>query len=193
METWQEFGGDYTGIVSSNIYVMCMLANQTQDPYTLDLKDEQRQHWLNENAFIAQITQAADISYEALDQGFNIHPLDKSHRAVWTFLFALENDNVPMQTLAKTAATEATCMWFIYAANRLWENVWYGRTYDADFGLEPGCASFRDCGWKGYERDRWDAWGERLRAAKAVCDDERMRGLIDKALGCRERAMSTVQ
>ncbi|ODM23396.1 hypothetical protein SI65_00985 [Aspergillus cristatus] len=99
-----------------------MIANLDfiQDPYTLDLEDEQRQRWVNENAFIAQITQAADISYEPpLDQGFNIHPLDRSHRAVWTFLFALENDDIPMQTLAKTATMEVACMWFIYAADRL--------------------------------------------------------------------------
>ena len=160
------------------------------DPFTPDLKDEQRKRWVNENAFIAQITQAADISYEPpLDQGSNIHPLDRSHRAVWAFLFALENDDIPMQILAKTAAMEAACMWFIYAGNRLWENVQRDRTYNEDFGLGPGCARFRDRGWKGYERDRWEVWGERLRGARAD-GDGRMRGLIEEALECRERAMT---
>ena len=45
-------------------------------------------------------------------------------------------------------------MWFIYAADRLWDNVRYGRTYDPDFELEAGCKSFEGRGWKGYERDR---------------------------------------
>lgn len=38
-----------------------------------------------------------------------------------------------------------------------------GRTYDPDFGLKVGCKSLEGPGWKGYERDRWEAWGERLR------------------------------
>lgn len=162
------------------------------DPKTPNLKGEQRQRWINENAFIAQFTQAADISYEPpLDQNDNIHPIDRSHRALRVFKLALENDDIPMPTLAKTAAMEAACIWFIHAAARVWDNVRYGRTYDPEeFGTGPGCKRFAARGWKGYEQDRWEVWGERLRKARGVCGDERMRGLIDEALGCKERAMT---
>lgn len=129
VETWQEFGGGY------------------KDPDTLKLRNEQRRRWLKLTAFIAQLDQAADVSYEPpLDQGYNIHPLDRSHRAVQTFQLALENGDAPMHRLAKTAAMEATCIWFIYSADRLWEDVRYGRTYGMDAGLGPGCTSFKDRG-----------------------------------------------
>lgn len=95
-----------------------------------------------------------------------------------------------MPTLAKTAAMEAACIWFIHAAARVWDNVRYGRTYDPEeFGTGPGCKRFAARGWKGYEQDRWEVWGERLRKARGVCGDERMRGLIDEALGCMSRVM----
>lgn len=71
-----------------------------------------KKRWVKLSAFVAQLTQEADISYESpLDQGFNYHPLDRSHRAAWTFQFALENDDVPTPTLSRIAAMEATCMW----------------------------------------------------------------------------------
>lgn len=69
-----------------------------------------------------------------------------------------------MPTLANTAAMEAACIWLIYAAARVWDNVCYGRTYDPeDFGTGPDCKMLAARGWKGYERDRWEVWGERLR------------------------------
>jgi hypothetical protein len=94
-----------------------------------------------------------------------------------------------MPMLANTAAMEAACIWLIYAGSRLWDNVRFGRTYGGDWNFGPGCESFKRKGWLGFERDRWDAWGERLRAARGVCEDERMRGLLDEALGCMERVM----
>lgn len=131
------------------------------------------------------MTQAADINYEPpLDQNGNIHPIDRSHRALRVLKLALENDDIPIPTLANTAA----CIWLIYAAARVWDNVWYGRTYDPeDFGTGPGCKMLAARGWKRYERDRWEVWGERLREARGVCGDERMGGLIDAALECMRR------
>lgn len=58
---------------------------------------------------------------------------------------------IPVQDLADTADMEAACMWFIYAADRLWENVQHGRTY-TDAGTGPGCEFYSSCGWRGHER-----------------------------------------
>ncbi|OJJ85631.1 DUF3632 domain-containing protein [Aspergillus glaucus CBS 516.65] len=130
------------------------------------------------NAFVAQFTQATNISYDPPppDQGPSIHRLDRSLRAIITLRSGLENDKVPMETLCKTASMEVACVWFMYAADRLWDNVRYGRTYSGDLVMRPGCKRFKKRKWKGYERGRWDAWVERLKGARAVCDDERMRG-----------------
>ena len=122
---------------------------------------------MNENAFVAQFTQATNISYDPPGQGPSIHRLDRSLRAIITLRPGLENDKVSMETLCKTASMEVACVWFMYAADRLWDNVRYGRTYSGDLVMRPGCKR----NWKDYERGRWDAWVERLRGA-AVCDDE---------------------
>lgn len=97
------------------VYVISIFSNPRlvlADPYTPELKDEQRKRWINENAFITQITQTADIFYEPpLGQGPAV------------------------------------------------ENIRRGRTYDKEFGLGPGCPSFKERGWGGYEQDRWVVWG----------------------------------
>lgn len=109
----------------------------------LDLQGESRQRMMNDNAFVTQFTQATHISYNPPDQGFSIHRLDRSLRAIMTLRLGLENDKVPMETLFKTAVMEVACVWFMYAADRLWDNVRYGRTYSGDFAMRPGCKRFK--------------------------------------------------
>ena len=85
----------------------------------LDLQGGSRQRMMNDNAFVTQFTQATHISYNPPDQGFSIHRLDISLRAIMTLRLGLENDKVPMETLFKTAVMEVACVWFMYAADRL--------------------------------------------------------------------------
>lgn len=80
-----------------------------------------------------------------------------------------------------TAATEAACQWFIYAAAWLWADVLNGRTYPKASDAELG-KRYEEEDWTGYTRERWAIWEEMLKEARAQCQDERMWKLIDDAL-----------
>ncbi|CAG8898775.1 unnamed protein product [Penicillium egyptiacum] len=169
LETWYEFGGDY------------------KDPCDAMLDSKQRDRWANLNAFLAQLTQAADIHYRPPKEEVQFCPLDKSLRAIWTMAMALENERPPA-SLEDTAAMEAACQWFIYAAERLWANVLNNRTYPEAAGAGPG-KRYEEEGWPGYTRERWGIWEDGLREARAACEDERMWKLIDDALASLRRGM----
>ncbi|KGO64313.1 Protein of unknown function DUF3632 [Penicillium expansum] len=169
LETWYEFGGDY------------------KDPCDATLDSKQRERWVNLNAFLAQLTQSADIQYPLPSEEVRYSALDKSLRAIWTMAMALENERPPA-SLGDTAAMEAACQWFIYAAERLWVNVLNSRTYPEVAGAGPG-KRYEEEGWTGYTGERWGIWEEALNEAKAKCEDERMSKLIDDALASLKRGM----
>lgn len=147
----------------------------------------QRARWVNLNAFLAQLTQGADIHYPPHTEGVRFSPLDKSLRAIWTMAMALENERPPA-SLGDTAAMEAVCQWFIYAAERLWANMTNHRSYPTAAGAGPG-KRYEQKGWAGYTRDRWAVWAAALEEARAECEDDRMRNLINDALTSLRRAM----
>ncbi|EAU32211.1 conserved hypothetical protein [Aspergillus terreus NIH2624] len=169
LETWYEFGGDY------------------KDPCNATMDSGQRDRWVNLNAFLAQLTQAADICYPPPTEEVRFSPLDKSLRAIWTIAMALENEG-PLTSLGDTAAMEAACQWFIYAAERLWANVLNNRTYPEAAGAGPG-KRYAEEGWSGYTRQRWAIWEDALKGARTSCENDRMGKLIDDALGGLRRAM----
>ncbi|KAJ5662992.1 hypothetical protein N7507_003723 [Penicillium longicatenatum] len=162
LETWYECGGDH------------------EDPSDATLDSKQRDRWVKLNAFLAQLTQAADIRYPSPEEEVLFFPLDKSLRAIWTMAMALENKRSPA-LLGDTAAMEAACQWFIYAAGRLWANVLNNRTYPEVSGAGSG-DRYKEKNWTGYNRERWGIWEDGLKEAKANCQDERMWKLIDDAL-----------
>ncbi|CAI7589627.1 unnamed protein product [Penicillium discolor] len=170
LETWYEFGGDY------------------KDPSDATLDSRQRDFWVNLNAFLAQLTQAADIHYTPSKEEVRFHPLDKSLRAIWTITMALEDEHLPA-SLGDTAAMEAACQWFIYAAERLWANVLNNCTYPEAAGAGPG-NMYEKKGWTGYTRERWGVWEDALKEARAKCQNERMWKLIDDALASLRRGMA---
>ncbi|KAJ5210227.1 hypothetical protein N7491_010034 [Penicillium cf. griseofulvum] len=169
LETWHEFGGDY------------------KDPCDTTLESKQRDRWANLNAFLAHLTQAADIHYPPADEEVRASPLDKSLRAIWSMVMALENERPPA-SLGDTAAMEAACRWFIYAAKRLWANVLNSRTYPKVSGAGSG-KRYKEEIWAGYTRDRWGFWDDALEEARAKCQDEWMWKLIDDALVSLRRGM----
>ncbi|RHZ53565.1 DUF3632 domain-containing protein [Aspergillus thermomutatus] len=164
LETWYEFG----------------------DPCDAMLDSEQRDRWAKLNAFLARLTQAAEIQYTPPEE-VRFSPLDKSLRAIWTMAMALENERSPA-SLGDTAAMEAACWWFIYAAERLWANVLHNRTYVQEAGAGPG-KKYKEKGWTGYTRERWEIWEDALKEARAACQNERMGELIDDALASLRRVM----
>lgn len=153
----------------------------------MTLVSEQRDRWVNLNAFLAQLTQAADIHYPRPWEETRYSPLDKSLRAIWTLSMALENERPPA-SLGDTAAMQAACQWFIGAAERLWANVLYHRTYPQAAGAGPG-RGYEGKDWMGYTRERWGIWEDALKDARAACEDERMRTLCDDALASLRRVM----
>ncbi|GFG03318.1 hypothetical protein IFM5058_01369 [Aspergillus udagawae] len=169
LETWYEFGGDY------------------KDPCDAKLASEQCGRWANLNAFLAQLTQTAEIHYPPSKEEVRFSPVDKSLRAIWTMAMALENERSPA-SLGDTAAMEAACLWFIYAAERLWANVLNDRTYPEAAGAGPG-KRCEEKGWTGYTRERWGVWEDALKEARAACENERMWKLIDDALASLRRGI----
>lgn len=101
---------------------------------------------------------------------------------------ALEDEHPPA-SLGDTAAMEAACQWFIYAAERLWANVLNNCTYPEAAGAGPG-NMYEKKGWTGYTRERWGVWEDALKEARAKCQNERMWKLIDDALASLRRGMA---
>lgn len=100
---------------------------------------------------------------------------------------ALENERSPA-SLGNTAAMEAACQWFIYAAERLWANVLNNRSYPEEAGAGPG-KRYTEKGWMGYTRERWGIWEDALKKARDACEKEQMGNLIDDALASLRRVM----
>lgn len=185
LETWYEFGGDYKGDGSSPVQRIRTLTYP--DPCKAMMDSGQRDRWVNLNAFLAQLTQATDICYPPSTEEVRFSPLDKSLRAIWTMAMALENER-PLTSLGDTAAMEAACQWFIYAAERLWANVLNNRTYPEAAGAGPG-KRYAEEGWSGYTRQRWAIWEDALKGARTSYEKDRMGKLIDDALAGLRRAM----
>jgi hypothetical protein len=138
------------------------------------------QRWDNRNAFLAQLTAAAQVDYS---NDWH-HPLDFSLFALWAFGFAFE-EHAPAGVSSDTAV-RAACWWLIYAADRLWANVENGRKWEGEIG--SGLGDYEKKDWTGYNRERWGVWGEGLLAAKGTASDEDTRKLIENALAHIKRA-----
>ncbi|KAJ5475728.1 hypothetical protein N7539_008015 [Penicillium diatomitis] len=162
LETWYEFGGAH------------------KNPCDSALGPEQRDRWVKLNAFLAQLTQAAPVGYPSPGEEARFLPLDESLRAVWAISMALENESSPA-TLNNTAAMEAACQWFVFAADRLWANVVNNRQYPKQAGAGPG-KRYSEKEWTGYSRERWAIWENALKEAQEACQDPRMAKLIRHAL-----------
>ncbi|ETS77090.1 hypothetical protein PFICI_10964 [Pestalotiopsis fici W106-1] len=169
LESWVQFGGAHV------------------DPCDPDMIPEQKQRFANLNAFIAQLSQAADVSVTPPDQ---IHPLDKTLHAIWTMQKAFENKSRLPAELVDTAAMRAACMWFIYASDRLMDNVRSFRTFmdSASAGAHNSREEYASQGYKGYALGRWQLWRQGLGQALEACSDEETKLLIGDALAKMESA-----
>ncbi|KAI9035925.1 DUF3632 domain-containing protein [Aspergillus affinis] len=160
LEAFDEHGGDWHDIT---------------DP---DMDPECQDRWVNLNAFVAQMSQAAELR-EPFNDSQKVHRMDRSLRAIWVMREALENDTRPLEELVESAAMRAACMWFIYAADRLRQKVDFQVRYP-DLHGAPG-SKYADKGWRGHELERWIMWMQRLNELKAVCASYETERLIEIA------------
>ena len=168
----------------------------------MDPKQERR--WTNINAFIAQLAQAAEVRYPSPEEDANFNPAGKSRRTVWleekakfnamdysstalqVFSMALQSVELSVDTLARSAALPAACVWFIYAAERLWANVQNKRSYiQYDDNGDP----VQERNYP-FTRDNWDSWKGCLETAKDACKDDVKKRLIEDALAEIRRVMA---
>ncbi|KAJ5116679.1 hypothetical protein N7456_001027 [Penicillium angulare] len=199
LETWEHFGGDYHNGNLPNLQFQLQKMLICIDPCDPKMNADQRDRWTKLNAFDAQLTQAADVIYPPPEvyrypkEGikFPIHPLDKSLRAMQVMQMTLESDHA-VGSLVDTAAMEATCLWFIYAADQLWANSVKDYTYPRSYSTGPGGKLWGVCRnkhWSGFTRDRWEVWEEVLEDASGTWGDERMMNMINEALESMRRAV----
>lgn len=162
----------------------------------------------NLNAFLAQLTEAAwaEVPYPAPQPAVlpnTISPIDMSTRAIWTMRQALEEEDDAgsgaeqhsTEVEASTAAVWAACEWFVYASDRLWAHVEAGLVYDGEekgLHVESGM-TYLSRGWRGFERDRWDVWEEKLRELEGACVDEESKARLRGALANMRRVREGVK
>lgn len=135
--------------------------------WTVLADDYEQDRFVNLNAFVARMTQASELR-EPFHDPMQVHPMDRSLRAIWVMVAALENDDVPLRELAQTAAVRVACMWFIHAADRLLAKIDFQVRCPDDFGAGPG-SMFPDKEWRGHEVDRWMEWMQSLGRLKNAC------------------------
>ncbi|PYI00185.1 hypothetical protein BO71DRAFT_446095 [Aspergillus ellipticus CBS 707.79] len=137
-------------------YLRVYLGDRFSFNYSRQNPPSQIEEWENRNAFMAQLTAAADHLGHAMD--FSIYGL-------YTFEKAFEEDQ-------PAEAVRTACLWFIFAGERLWENCQARRV----FGDED------DTPRRGFDLERWQLWKERVSAAKLVLTEVDSQELIAKAM-----------
>jgi hypothetical protein len=92
-----------------------------------------------------------------------------------------EDEPVPKEPIGFHQPTEcavrAACMWFIYAADRLWANVKHRRVSDSDDGQ---IMTNKD----------WDSWSNVIVSAQEWVTEEETKSLIELALDNVERVQA---
>ncbi|RAK98467.1 DUF3632 domain-containing protein [Aspergillus ibericus CBS 121593] len=123
------------------------------------------QEWENRNAFMAQLTAAAD------ELG---HPMDFSLYGLYSCREAFEDDEARVEE-----AVRAACIWYMYAGQRMWENCQVQRMFGDDD--DPGPP-------RRFDMDRWGLWKDGLKAAQVGFRRASTLEMIRKALVEVEKA-----
>lgn len=71
----------------------------------------------------------------------------------------------------------------------MWENVQHARTYPKEWGATPG-EKYKQEGWTGYTRERWQIWVQGLEEVQSACTDSQVGELIRNALVQVRRVMA---
>ncbi|KAE9401225.1 hypothetical protein BT96DRAFT_856685 [Gymnopus androsaceus JB14] len=127
------------------------------------------QRWENLSAYFARLTASSSN-------------MDFSRTGIWVLQTAFEPEK-PLER--ELAAIRMACFWLIYAADILWANA-NGRDNN---GKDVGCGKrFQGRKWKGFSRDRWSFWEERLLEAQVIYTSGETKELIEDALAQMKRA-----
>ncbi|KAI7292879.1 hypothetical protein KC315_g19411, partial [Hortaea werneckii] len=110
-------------------------------------EEESKQQWININAWTARLVSAAHAR--------EADKPDLSLYCIWTLRMALETEEQPSNVSLSAAA-----VWLIYAAPTIWEFCMQGKTFDGKVA-KPGPRS-NDQEWRGFTRERWQTWMQRL-------------------------------
>ncbi|KAF4637554.1 hypothetical protein G7Y89_g527 [Cudoniella acicularis] len=135
----------------------------------------ERRRWYNFIAFLAQLSNAADVDYRDVI----IPELDFSFWSYLAFKYVFEPEDIGAQAPTDVAIRTA-CLWLVHAADRLWGNIKYERIF-GKVGNDPGTK---------FTREMWDMWERELPSIKSKCTDEETRKLVDEALAQMRRASS---
>ncbi|KAH8663447.1 hypothetical protein BGZ60DRAFT_411332 [Tricladium varicosporioides] len=162
------------------------------DEWNFDAMDsspdaEDAMRYENKSAFLAQLT--ASPANSVPDPENAPGPFDFSLYALWACREAFEFDAKPCAPTV--TLLRAVCYWFIYATDRLWENVQMKRDFrhksSGSNPAEEGDA-YKKKGWVGFNRERWELWVQGLENAKVEAGVETVK-LVESALGEVERVM----
>jgi hypothetical protein len=107
---------------------------------------------------------------------------DVSLYGIWTIRTALEEQTDSVSNVA----TAAAALWLRNAASTIWDLSRQGKTFDGKVAKPGSLLSDQD--WRGYSRDRWRAWEQRLVDIQGQVTDSDTADLVEQA----RRAMGDV-
>jgi len=148
-------------------------------PDDKEVDTKTRDTWINVNAFVARLTAAAVNPHGGERQGYNA--LDYSLYGVWSLRSALEEDlsNLPAKTTSD-ASIGAAAVWMLYAGPTLKGLSDSDKTYSGKVARSG--FKYKDHEWRGYTKDRWEAWTKELTQAKGLVQDDSIKELVERAL-----------
>lgn len=109
--------------------------------------------WENKNAFLAQITAAANVDY---GDTRSLHPLDFANFGLFALDEAFNGDGDSQKEEFSKTAVRAASVWMKIAADRLWSYCKNQRPFDFD----------DECEERGFDIERWNEWKQGLIAAR---------------------------
>ncbi|PYH66004.1 DUF3632 domain-containing protein [Aspergillus vadensis CBS 113365] len=166
MKLWTEL--PYLGVYLRDMYSFTYdpkYAQQVDDDPRMEYPPRELQEWENRNAFMAQLTSKADHLG---------HAIDASLYALWACRETFEECDPLVEE-----AVRISCIWYIYAGQRMWENCQVQRTFgDADD--PPPRPRFT--------MEKWHLWKNGLKAAQLQFTRVSTQEMIQKALAEIEKA-----
>ncbi|CAK44573.1 hypothetical protein AnigIFM59636_004649 [Aspergillus niger] len=166
MKLWTEL--PYLGVYLRDMYFFKYepeYAQQVDDDPRREYPPSELQEWENRNAFMAQLTAKADHLG---------HTIDASLYALWACRETFEECDPLVEE-----AVRISCIWYIYASQRMWENCQVRRTFgDAD---NPSPR-------QRFTMKKWYHWRNGLKAAQLQFPRASTQEMIQKALTEIEKA-----